>query len=156
MVSVASNKMSMGRNLKEFIVAIGRVYDVRVPSISWLGFRLALLQAHPKSPPSANSSSPNHTHSPSNLQSKSATQIFAHRIRNEHRRFFGFIPSPASPVARIADTVTAAFNVHARSWFQSSDPNAIPEHMDARRWCLRCVSGAFEVAQIPPERRGPR
>jgi L-2,4-diaminobutyrate decarboxylase len=48
---------------------------------------------------------------------QTAIQIFTHRIRNEHPRFFGFIPSPVSPVAWIADAVTAAFNVHAGSWF---------------------------------------
>ena len=43
---------------------------------------------------------------PQPLQSaiKRATQIFAHRMRNEHPRFFGFIPSPVSPVAWIAQS----------------------------------------------------
>ena len=68
---------------------------------------------------------------PQPLQSaiERATQIFAHRIRNEHPRFFGFIPSPVSPVAWIADAVTTAFNVHAGSWFQSSGPSAVEDSL---------------------------
>ena len=156
MVSVASNKMSMGRNLKEFIVAIGRVYDVSCAFHQLARISPCLVASPSQITAIRELVIPQSRPQPLQSAIESTTQIFAHRIRNEHPRFFGFIPSPASPVARIADTVTAAFNVHARSWFQSSNPNAIPEHVDARRWCLRCVSGAFEVAKIPPERRGPR
>jgi L-2,4-diaminobutyrate decarboxylase len=60
---------------------------------------------------------------------EATTQIFTHRIRNEHPRFFGFIPSPVSSVVWIADAVTAAFNVHAESWFQSSGPSAVEDSL---------------------------
>jgi L-2,4-diaminobutyrate decarboxylase len=60
---------------------------------------------------------------------ETATQIFTHRIRNDHPRFFGFIPSPVSSVAWIADAVTAASNVHAGSWFQSSGPSAVEDSL---------------------------
>src|SRR5271168_1885992 len=86
-------------------------------------------QAHPKSPPSTTSPSPNQTRSPSNLQSNVQRKYSATASRNEHPRFFGFIPSPVSPVAWIADAVTTAFNVHAGSWFQSSGPSAVEDSL---------------------------
>jgi L-2,4-diaminobutyrate decarboxylase len=41
-----------------------------------------------------------------------ASKIFANRIRNEHPRFFGLIPTPVSPVALLGDILTSAVNPH--------------------------------------------
>ncbi len=54
-----------------------------------------------------------------------AETIFAHRIRMDHPHFFGFIPSPASPISFVGDMITSAFNTHAGSWLQSSGPSTI-------------------------------
>lgn len=54
-----------------------------------------------------------------------AETIFAHRVRMDHPRFFGFIPSPVSPVSWLGETLTSGFNPHAGSWMQSSGPSAI-------------------------------
>lgn len=56
-----------------------------------------------------------------------AVGIFANRVRMDHPRFYGFIPSPASPIALIGDMLTAGFNAHAGSWMQSSGPAAIEQ-----------------------------
>jgi glutamate/tyrosine decarboxylase-like PLP-dependent enzyme len=54
-----------------------------------------------------------------------AQTIFAHRIRNDHPRFFGFIPSPTSPISFLGHILSSLYNVHAGSWLQSSGPSAI-------------------------------
>jgi L-2,4-diaminobutyrate decarboxylase len=54
-----------------------------------------------------------------------ASKIFANRIRNEHPRFFGFIPTPVSPVALLGDILTSAVNPHGGSWLQSSGPASV-------------------------------
>src|SRR5271170_1653062 len=90
------------------------IVDVASPSQVTTIRDLAILQSNPQ---------------PLQSEIERATQIFAHRIRNEHPRFFGFIPSPVSPVAWIADAVTSAFNVHAGSWFQSSGPSAVEDSL---------------------------
>jgi L-2,4-diaminobutyrate decarboxylase len=54
-----------------------------------------------------------------------AQDIFTHRIRNDHPRFFGFIPSPALPISFLGNTLSALYNVHAGSWLQSSGTSAI-------------------------------
>ena len=54
-----------------------------------------------------------------------AETIFAHRVRMNHPRFFGFIPSPALPVSWLGEMLTSDFNPHAGSWMQSSGPSAI-------------------------------
>lgn len=47
------------------------------------------------------------------------------RAAMDHPRFFGFIPSPASPLSALGDLATAMHNVHAGSWLQSSGPSAV-------------------------------
>lgn len=64
-----------------------------------------------------------------------AVGIFANRVRMDHPRFYGFIPSPASPVAFIGDMLTAGFNPHAGSWMQSSGPAAVEQGLIA--WLAR-------------------
>lgn len=56
-----------------------------------------------------------------------AARIFAHRVRMEHPRFYGFIPSPTSPLSLLGDMLTSGFNAHAGSWMQSSGPSAIEQ-----------------------------
>src|ERR1700744_5168366 len=49
-----------------------------------------------------------------------AARVFAHRVRMEHPRFYGFIPSPVSPLSVVGELLTSAYNPHAGSWMQSS------------------------------------
>lgn len=107
--TITAHFLSNRRNLSS-----DTIVDVASPSQVTTIRELAIPQSHPQ---------------PLQSAIKSATQIFAHRIRNEHPRFFGFIPSPVSPVAWIADAVTTAFNVHAGSWFQSSGPSAVEDSL---------------------------
>ena len=60
-----------------------------------------------------------------------AERIFAHRVRMDHPRFYGFIPSPASPLSFLGDMLISGFNVHAGSWMQSSGPAAIEQGLIA-------------------------
>lgn len=54
-----------------------------------------------------------------------ATAIFSNRVRNDHPAFFGFIPSPASPISWVGDILNNSYNTHAGSWYQSSGPSAV-------------------------------
>lgn len=60
-----------------------------------------------------------------------AVRIFSHRVRMDHPRFYGFIPSPASPLSFVGDMMTSGFNAHAGSWMQSSGPSAIEQGLIA-------------------------
>lgn len=66
-----------------------------------------------------------------------AARIFAHRVRMDHPRFYGFIPSPASPLSFVGYLLTAGFNAHAGSWMQSSGPSAIEQGLIA--WLAKQV-----------------
>lgn len=56
-----------------------------------------------------------------------ARRVFACRVRMDHPRFYGFIPSPASPLSVLGEMLTTGFNAHAGSWMQSSGPAAIEQ-----------------------------
>lgn len=62
---------------------------------------------------------------------KDAERVFAHRVRMDHPRFYGFIPSPASPLSLVGEMLTSGFNPHAGSWMQSSGPAAIEQGLIA-------------------------
>lgn len=51
--------------------------------------------------------------------------IFDHRVRMDHPRFLGFIPSPASDISWLGEVLNTAYNTHAGSWYQSSGPSAV-------------------------------
>ncbi|KAF4343593.1 l diaminobutyrate decarboxylase [Fusarium beomiforme] len=54
-----------------------------------------------------------------------AFTAFDHRMRVNHPRFMGFIPSPTSPVAWLGDIVASAFNALGASKLQASGPVVI-------------------------------
>ncbi|KAH7324990.1 pyridoxal phosphate-dependent transferase [Stachybotrys elegans] len=54
-----------------------------------------------------------------------AFAIFDHRMRVNHPRFMGFIPSPTSPIAWLGDCIASAFNALGASKLQSSGPVVI-------------------------------
>lgn len=54
-----------------------------------------------------------------------AETIFDYRVRMDHPRFFGFIPSPASDVSWLGEVLNTSYNTHAGSWYQSSGPSAV-------------------------------
>ena len=60
-----------------------------------------------------------------------ARRAFACRVRMDHPRFYGFIPSPASPLSFVGEMLTTGFNAHAGSWMQSSGPAAIEQGLIA-------------------------
>lgn len=60
-----------------------------------------------------------------------ALRVFACRVCMDHPRFYGFIPSPASPLSFLGEMLTARFNAHAGSWMQSSGPAAIEQGLIA-------------------------
>ncbi|KAH8705222.1 pyridoxal phosphate-dependent transferase [Talaromyces proteolyticus] len=60
---------------------------------------------------------------------KEAIEINSYRIRNDHPRFFGFIPSPVLPVAWLGDVISSVFNVHGGSRLQSSGASAIEKSL---------------------------
>lgn len=74
-----------------------------------------------------------------------AERVFAHRVRMDHPRFYGFIPSPASPLSLVGEMLTSGFNAHAGSWMQSSGPAAIEQGLTA--WLA-------ERAGLPPSAGG--
>lgn len=51
-----------------------------------------------------------------------AFEILDHRMRVNHPRFMGLIPSPTSPVAWLGDVVASAFNALGASKIQASGP----------------------------------
>lgn len=51
-----------------------------------------------------------------------AFAAYDHRMRVNHPRFMGFIPSPTSPVAWLGDIVASAFNALGASKLQASGP----------------------------------
>lgn len=73
-----------------------------------------------------------------------AARIFGFRVRMDHPRFFGFIPSPASDLSWLGEVLNSAYNTHAGSWFQSSGPSAVEKHLLA--WLARDVLGFPESA----------
>lgn len=60
-----------------------------------------------------------------------AERVFAHRVRMDHPRFYGFIPSPASPLSLVGELLASGYNAHAGSWMQSSGPAAIEQGLIA-------------------------
>ena len=60
-----------------------------------------------------------------------AVRVYAHRVRMDHPRFYGFIPSPASPLSMVGELLNSGFNPHAGSWMQSSGPSAIEQGLIA-------------------------
>ncbi|CAF3495823.1 unnamed protein product [Fusarium graminearum] len=54
-----------------------------------------------------------------------AFAAFDHRMRVNHPRFMGFIPSPTSPIAWLGDIVASAFNALGASKLQASGPVVI-------------------------------
>ena len=60
-----------------------------------------------------------------------AEEVFAYRVRMDDPAFFGFIPSPVSPLSWLGEVLTSHFNAHAGSWMQSSGPTAIEEGLIA-------------------------
>lgn len=60
-----------------------------------------------------------------------AERIFARRVRMDHPRFYGFIPSPASPLSLVGELLASGYNAHAGSWMQSSGPAAIEQGLIA-------------------------
>ncbi|MBI3368686.1 MAG: aminotransferase class V-fold PLP-dependent enzyme [Burkholderiales bacterium] len=53
------------------------------------------------------------------------TSVYPLRARNDHPRFFAFVPGPASPLSMLGDLMTSLHNIHAGSWLQSSGPSCI-------------------------------
>jgi L-2,4-diaminobutyrate decarboxylase len=68
-----------------------------------------------------------------------ADEIFDYRVRMDHPRFFGFIPSPASDLSWLGDILNTAYNTHAGSWYQSSGPSAIEKSLI--NWMTQDVIG---------------
>lgn len=54
-----------------------------------------------------------------------AIEIFDCRLRMDHPRFMGFIPSPVSPVSWVGDCLSRAFNAIASSKLQASGPSVV-------------------------------
>lgn len=73
-----------------------------------------------------------------------AEDIFGYRVRMDHPRFFGFIPSPASDLSWLGDVLNSAYNTHAGSWFQSSGPSAVEKHLLS--WLAKDMIGFPETA----------
>ncbi|KAF4456352.1 hypothetical protein F53441_1511 [Fusarium austroafricanum] len=66
-----------------------------------------------------------------------AFTAFDHRMRVNHPRFMGFIPSPTSPVAWLGDIVASAFNALGASKLQASGPVVIEKTLI--EWLARQV-----------------
>ncbi|KAL6246518.1 hypothetical protein RBB50_006755 [Rhinocladiella similis] len=75
-----------------------------------------------------------------------ARVIFKHRVRMDHPRFFGFIPSPASDSSWLGEILNSAYNTHAGSWMQSSGPSAV--EMQLLKWM------ASDIVGFPPTAGG--
>ncbi|RFU73810.1 pyridoxal-dependent decarboxylase [Trichoderma arundinaceum] len=73
-----------------------------------------------------------------------AENIFGYRVRMDHPRFFGFIPSPASDLSWLGEVLNSAYNTHAGSWFQSSGPSAVEKHLLS--WLTADIIGYPETA----------
>lgn len=57
--------------------------------------------------------------------------VYHYRAQADHRRFFAFIPGPASPLSALGDFLTAVFNPHAGNWLESSGPSSIEQQLIA-------------------------
>lgn len=68
-----------------------------------------------------------------------ARVVFKHRVRMDHPRFFGFIPSPASDASWLGEILNSAYNTHAGSWMQSSGPSAV--EMQLLKWMASDIVG---------------
>jgi glutamate/tyrosine decarboxylase-like PLP-dependent enzyme len=53
------------------------------------------------------------------------TDIMPFRVRMNHPRWFGFIPSPLTPMSWIGELLNTAHNPHAGSWMQSAGPAVV-------------------------------
>jgi L-2,4-diaminobutyrate decarboxylase len=73
-----------------------------------------------------------------------ADLIYNDRVRMDHPRFFGFIPSPASDASWLGSMLNDAYNTHAGSWMQSSGPSAV--EMRLLEWMACEVVGFPEGA----------
>lgn len=58
-----------------------------------------------------------------------AFSIFHERLRVNHPRFMGLIPSPTSPVAWLGDVIASAFNALGASKLQASGPVAVEKKL---------------------------
>jgi L-2,4-diaminobutyrate decarboxylase len=70
---------------------------------------------------------------------RDADEIFDYRVRMDHPRFFGFIPSPASDLSWLGDILNTAYNTHAGSWYQSSGTSAVEKSL--LNWMAQDVIG---------------
>jgi L-2,4-diaminobutyrate decarboxylase len=70
---------------------------------------------------------------------RNADKIFGYRVRMDHPRFFGFIPSPASDFSWLGDVLNTAYNTHAGSWYQSSGPSSVEKSLI--KWLAQDVIG---------------
>jgi glutamate/tyrosine decarboxylase-like PLP-dependent enzyme len=57
------------------------------------------------------------------------THVYPHRARMDHKRFFAFIPSPASTLSQLGDVMTSLHNPHTGSWLQSSGPSCVEDEL---------------------------
>ncbi|GLK68745.1 pyridoxal phosphate-dependent decarboxylase family protein [Hansschlegelia plantiphila] len=53
------------------------------------------------------------------------SEILPRAARADHPRAFGFVPAPASPISRLGDLLTSAFNPHAGAWPQAAGPLSV-------------------------------
>ncbi|KAF2242257.1 PLP-dependent transferase [Trematosphaeria pertusa] len=60
---------------------------------------------------------------------REAFEIFDHRLRTNHPRFFSFIPSPASPLSFLGDSLTSSFNTFAGCKLEGAGPSAIEKSL---------------------------
>ncbi|MBD8046297.1 pyridoxal phosphate-dependent decarboxylase family protein [Clostridium faecium] len=55
--------------------------------------------------------------------------VYKYRGKVNHRRFFGFVPGPASMLSWLGDVMTTAYNIHAASWATSSTASCIEKEL---------------------------
>ena len=74
---------------------------------------------------------------PAALLRKTAAELFAHSLFNQHPRFFGYITAPPAPIGVLGDLLAAALNPNVGSWRLS--PAATEIELQTVRWIAEFI-----------------
>jgi len=74
---------------------------------------------------------------PAALLRKTATELFAHSLFNQHPRFFGYITAPPAPIGVLGDLLASALNPNVSSWRLA--PAATEIELQTVRWIAEFI-----------------
>jgi glutamate/tyrosine decarboxylase-like PLP-dependent enzyme len=74
---------------------------------------------------------------PAALLRKTAAELFAHSLFNQHPRFFGYITAPPAPIGVLGDLLASALNPNVSSWRLA--PAATEIELQTVRWIAEFI-----------------